>query len=186
MIGGDEVSNYLFSPELGVRAVSDAADLKKTTISTKPAHPDTDQTLSKFSFTEPLHIRLFIIVALGVFFSEMVVMAVVLFLPLSNWLMMIFDATLLIVLLSPILYFFMFRPLMRNIQERKHAEAVLRESENRFRTVFRTSPDSITISRLEDGRIVDVNDGFSELSRVERFFKDRRPRKIRFGNSTLE
>lgn len=144
--------------------MSDTDNFSKSAISAKPAHPGTDQTLSKFSSAEPSHIRLVIIVALGVFFSEMVVMAIVLFLPLPNWLMVIFDAVLLIVLLSPILYFFMFRPLVCNIQERKHSEAVLRESENRFRTVFRTSPDSITISRLEDGRIVDVNDGFSELS----------------------
>jgi PAS domain-containing protein len=144
--------------------VSDTDNFSKSAISAKPAHPDTDQTLSNYSNTEHSHIRLVIIIALAVFFSEMVVMAVVLFLPLPNWLMVIFDAVLLIVLLSPILYLFMFRPLVGNIQQRKHSEAVLRESENRFRTVFRTSPDSITISRLEDGRIVDVNDGFSELS----------------------
>jgi predicted ferric reductase len=113
--------------------VSDTDNFSKSAISAKPAHPDTDQTLSNYSNTEHSHIRLVIIIALAVFFSEMVVMAVVLFLPLPNWLMVIFDAVLLIVLLSPILYLFMFRPLVGNIQQRKHSEAVLRESENRFR-----------------------------------------------------
>ena len=72
--------------------MSDAVDLKKSKISTKPAHPDKDQTLSNYSDTELTHIRLVIIVILCVFFSELVVMTVVLFLPLSNWLMVIFDA----------------------------------------------------------------------------------------------
>jgi PAS domain S-box-containing protein len=40
----------------------------------------------------------------------------------------------------------------------------LRESEERFRTVFRTSPDAITLARLSDSRMVDVNDGFTQLT----------------------
>jgi PAS domain S-box-containing protein len=48
--------------------------------------------------------------------------------------------------------------------ERKRAEAFLRDSEERFRTAFQTSPDPIAISRLSDGVFVEVNDGFTELS----------------------
>ncbi len=40
----------------------------------------------------------------------------------------------------------------------------LRESEQRFRTVFQTTPDSITLSRLADGCFVTVNEGFSRLT----------------------
>jgi PAS domain S-box-containing protein len=36
----------------------------------------------------------------------------------------------------------------------------LRQSEQRFATVFRTSPVGISISRLADGRFIDVNDSF--------------------------
>jgi hypothetical protein len=103
--------------------VSDTDNFSKSAISAKPAHPDTDQTLSNYSNTEHSHIRLVIIIALAVFFSEMVVMAVVLFLPLPNWLMVIFDAVLLIVLLSPILYLFMFRPQAKIAFERSFAPA---------------------------------------------------------------
>ena len=39
----------------------------------------------------------------------------------------------------------------------------LRQSEERFRAAFRTSPDSITISTLTDGRYVDINDGFTTI-----------------------
>jgi PAS domain S-box-containing protein len=54
-----------------------------------------------------------------------------------------------------------YRGIDRDITERKHAEAVLRISEERFRKVFMTSPDSINISRLDDGMIISINQGFT-------------------------
>ena len=54
--------------------------------------------------------------------------------------------------------------LKNHIEERKRVERALRESENLFRTVFDTSPDSIILSRLEDNAIVAVNRGFIELT----------------------
>jgi len=53
---------------------------------------------------------------------------------------------------------------IKDISERKQAENALRETEERFRTAFQTSPDPISISRLSDGVFVEVNDGFTELS----------------------
>lgn len=46
---------------------------------------------------------------------------------------------------------------------RLSAEAKLRESEERYRTAFQTSPDAINITRLSDGMFIDVNDGFTRL-----------------------
>ncbi|MBL8487282.1 MAG: PAS domain S-box protein, partial [Rhodocyclaceae bacterium] len=43
-------------------------------------------------------------------------------------------------------------------------EQLLRDSENRFATVFRDSPVGIALSRLEDGRILDVNQALVEQS----------------------
>ena len=54
--------------------------------------------------------------------------------------------------------------LKHQIEERERAEKALRESENLFRTVFDTSPDSIILSRLKDNTIVAVNNGFIELT----------------------
>lgn len=44
------------------------------------------------------------------------------------------------------------------------AQKELEKSEERFRTVFQTSPDAVCINRLSDGVYIDVNSGFSELS----------------------
>jgi PAS domain S-box-containing protein len=44
----------------------------------------------------------------------------------------------------------------------------LRQSEERFRTAFRTSPDSIAISGLADGRYIDINDGFTTMLGYDR------------------
>jgi diguanylate cyclase (GGDEF)-like protein/PAS domain S-box-containing protein len=49
---------------------------------------------------------------------------------------------------------------IEDISERKRAEMLLRESEERYRTAFQTSIDAITISHLEDGKFVDVNQAF--------------------------
>ena len=46
---------------------------------------------------------------------------------------------------------------------REQAEQRLRESEERFSTIFRSSPVGITLSRLEDGRLIDVNPAFLRM-----------------------
>ena len=50
-----------------------------------------------------------------------------------------------------------------DITERKQAEDALLESEQKYKTAFKTNPDAVTISRL-DGVYIDVNDGFTQLT----------------------
>jgi PAS domain S-box-containing protein len=50
-----------------------------------------------------------------------------------------------------------------DITARKRAEEALRESEERFASAFHTSPAAITITRIADGRFVDVNQAFLDL-----------------------
>ena len=57
---------------------------------------------------------------------------------------------------------------VRDISTAKAAIEALRQSEERYRTVFQTSQDAITISGLEDGRFVDVNQASLSLFGYER------------------
>jgi PAS domain S-box-containing protein len=50
-----------------------------------------------------------------------------------------------------------------DITERKQAEESLRKSEERFAKAFHASPNAIIISRLADGLIIEVNEGWSAI-----------------------
>ncbi len=67
--------------------------------------------------------RLLIIVAFSVFFCEVLVMIFLSLLPpLSTWREAFFDSFILMILLSPVFYLFLFRPLIQHIEKRKQAE----------------------------------------------------------------
>lgn len=51
-----------------------------------------------------------------------------------------------------------------DITESKQADEKLRESEERFRTTFQTSPDAINLNRLSDGVYVEINEGFTQTT----------------------
>jgi len=51
-----------------------------------------------------------------------------------------------------------------DVHERVLAEEALRLSEDKFAKAFHGTPDAILISRLSDGRVVEVNEGFLRLS----------------------
>jgi PAS domain S-box-containing protein len=53
--------------------------------------------------------------------------------------------------------------LIAEIKQRKWANDALRESEQRFRTVFHTSPDAVNINKL-NGEFVEINEGFTTLT----------------------
>ena len=53
---------------------------------------------------------------------------------------------------------------IRDITERKQAEQALRDSNEKFSTVFQTSPYAITISDAENGNFVEINDAFVSIT----------------------
>ena len=55
-----------------------------------------------------------------------------------------------------------------DITERKQSEEALRQSESRFAQVFHASPVAVSITALEDGRYLDLNDAWLRLFGYER------------------
>ncbi len=60
------------------------------------------------------------------------------------------------------------RKLTREIEARKNAETSLRESEMRFSTVFHASPAAIAITRLNDSKLVDINEAWQMMTGYSR------------------
>ncbi len=58
--------------------------------------------------------------------------------------------------------------IVRDITQRKQAEVTLRNLAQKFSKAFNCSPDPITISTLQAGRFIEVNDSFVRLSGYER------------------
>ncbi len=54
--------------------------------------------------------------------------------------------------------------ILQDITGRKENEEALRRSEEKFSRVFHTTPDSVTITRLSDGRYIDINEGFTSIT----------------------
>jgi PAS domain S-box-containing protein len=89
--------------------------------------------------------KLIFIIGAAVFLSELISMAAIYALrPFpSNLIETLFDSSLLITLLSPILYFFAFRPMIQNRNDRRQTEESLRKSEEQYRSLVESTDDSV-------------------------------------------
>ena len=84
-------------------------------------------------FTSPA--KLLAILVASIFSAELVVMVLFFFIwdRLSPLTVVLIDAPMLVLILSPVLYFFLFRPLLSLVQERREAERALLRERNRLR-----------------------------------------------------
>jgi signal transduction histidine kinase len=81
-------------------------------------------------------VRLLSMIVLSIFLAELAVMVVLHFVfPLPFLGEAIIDASALVLMLSPVFYLFLFRPLLLHITERKRTEEALRESERQIRAL---------------------------------------------------
>jgi len=56
----------------------------------------------------------------------------------------------------------------RDLSRRKEAERELRDSEQRFHTIFETNPDVVAITRMKDGVVIDINQAYETLTGFKR------------------
>lgn len=108
--------------------------------------------------------RLFFATTLVVFASEAVVMLLLHALPqLSMMSEAIADAMLLVLLISPAIYFFLFRPMVSHIRAREAIEVVLhRNEEEQFKHMLRASLDGFLVVDAHD-RFLEVNDAYCNM-----------------------
>ncbi len=59
---------------------------------------------------------------------------------------------------------FIIGTIVRDVSEAQNIAEALRQSQERFRIAFQTSPDAIAITRLSDGMYVEINEQFTALT----------------------
>lgn len=78
----------------------------------------------------------------------------------------------LFILLTFSIFLMVNRRLVANLEEdikaRKNAEDALRLSEEKFFKAFQSSPDAILITRISDGQLIEVNEGFTKMTGYSR------------------
>ncbi len=79
----------------------------------------------------------------------------------SDWLYALFDSTILLVLIFPLLYIFVFHPVMLHISARKQTEEVLKESEDKYRKITNNANEAILVA--QDGVLKFANPKGEEL-----------------------
>lgn len=116
------------------------------------------------SFLSKRPALIFLSIAVTVFAAEAVVMLLLHYLPQQSfWAEAFLDATLLVILISPALYFFLFQPMVTHIRERHKIEETLRQNEEeQFKIMIRTALDGFWVTDVQ-GRFLEVNDAYGHM-----------------------
>ena len=108
--------------------------------------------------------RFLIITIGGIFLAEVIAMIFIYGLPhLPYYHQVLLDASIMVVLIFPILYYFSLKPLLLYIEKLQRLGNALRQSEERFALAYRSNPAALSITRVEDGSFIEVNDSFLRL-----------------------
>jgi len=96
--------------------------------------------------------------AVALFLCEMMVMGVMpVFQPLSPHMEAAVDSLLLSMVVMPMLYFLLFRPLILHMERSRRAEIERRESEEKYHQVIEAANDAIFISDTSTGTVTEAN-----------------------------
>ncbi len=109
-----------------------------------PANAERGTESSRQVYPSP--IRVLLLISVTIFSAEIFYMLfldkLIPFPPLQNALV---DATTLVLLVTPALYFLLYRPFIIHIEEHRKAEKALQESESRFKQIFQQVTDYILV-----------------------------------------
>ncbi len=130
---------------------------------------------TKESVTQPVRhptiyespVRLLIVIVLSAFVSEALVMIALRFIFLPPWWEVIFDSSLLVILISPMLYLFLFRPLILHIGDRRLAEEETVRALMELEQIFDTAADGMRLVD-KDFNVLQVNETFAGMAGVEK------------------
>jgi diguanylate cyclase (GGDEF)-like protein/PAS domain S-box-containing protein len=108
---------------------------------------------------------IFLVVALSVFISETIVMLLLHVLPQQSFLVeAAIDASLLVCLIAPMLYYFLFLPMTSHILGRQRVEdTLLKNKEQQFKSMIRASLDGFWITDTR-GRFTEVNNAYCQMT----------------------
>ncbi len=113
-------------------------------------------------------VRLLLIIIFSVFFADALIMSLLSFYPpVSMRMWAILDATLLTVILSPVIFFFGFRPLILHITERKRAEEITEHAYIELNQIFQTAADGMRLIN-KNFTILRANETFATLSGTDK------------------
>jgi two-component system cell cycle sensor histidine kinase/response regulator CckA len=112
-------------------------------------------------------VSLLIVIVLSAFVFEALLMIALRFISLPPWWEVIFDASLLIILVFPILYLFLFRPLILHIGDRRRAEEETRLAFAELKQIFDTAADGMRLVD-KDFNVLQVNETFAGMADVDK------------------
>ncbi len=114
-------------------------------------------------------VAILLAITLSVFISEILVMLLLFLVPDQPlWIMALIDGVLLVLFVSPMLYFLLFRPMVAQIEKRQRAEAALLENrEEQLKSMIHSSLDGFFIANRH-GRLLEVNDAYCQMTGYSR------------------
>ncbi len=129
--------------------------------------PGSGNKIHKYQFSQ---LRLLIILIAGIFFTEVLAMVLIYYInPAQYWLETLLDAAIMTVFISPVLYYFHFRPLFiqarernQDIAERKRAEQALIHSNELIQRAF-NSIDILIAYMDQDLNFIQVNEAYARI-----------------------